>query len=58
MIVGDITNIRKCRHDSASYTNIDELYVFCRRCRRIVMVVPRKRIPFKDLLTRELLRTR
>jgi hypothetical protein len=58
MIVGDVRNCRRCPHTPENCDGINDLYVFCNQCRRIVCVVPRKRVPFKDRLTRELPRPR
>ncbi len=58
MIIGDVRECRKCPHNSTDCEGINDLYVFCKICRRIVCIVPRKKVPLKDRLTRELPRPR
>jgi hypothetical protein len=58
MIIGKLENSRRCPHETTTCTGIDDLYLFCQVCRRIILVSPRVRIPLKDRLTRELPRPR
>ena len=58
MIVGDPNNVRKCPHSQNDCDGIDDLYVFCHTCRRIVSVVSRSKVPISNKVERRLPRPR